>query len=161
MLTFHLKLQYKLSEGANSGIFYRSDPTNPVQNGFEIQPMDNEGFQKTHGIKDARKLNGSFYDGKAPSSNPAKPVGEWNDFELECVGPRIKVTINKVQVIDVNVDNWDTAGKNPDGTTDNLKPPSKICPAKVTLAYRIMVRKSGSAKFRFFPNRARIAVFSF
>ena len=36
----------KLSEGANSGIFYRTDKDNPVQGGLEIQLMDNEGFQK-------------------------------------------------------------------------------------------------------------------
>ena len=42
----HLPLDYKLSEGANSGIFYRTNPKDPVQGGFEIQLMDNEGFQK-------------------------------------------------------------------------------------------------------------------
>ena len=43
---FILELEYKLSEGANSGIFYRTDKNDPVQKGFEIQLMDNEGFQK-------------------------------------------------------------------------------------------------------------------
>ena len=43
---FELKVEYKLSEGANSGIFYRTDKDNPVQGGLEIQLMDNEGFQK-------------------------------------------------------------------------------------------------------------------
>jgi hypothetical protein len=31
---FSLSLDYKLSEGANSGIFYRSNPKDPVQEGF-------------------------------------------------------------------------------------------------------------------------------
>ena len=43
---FELSLEYKLSPAANSGIFYRTDKNNPVQGGFEIQLMDNEGFQK-------------------------------------------------------------------------------------------------------------------
>ena len=43
---FALSLEYKLSEGANSGIFYRSDKNDPVQGGFEIQLMDDAGFQK-------------------------------------------------------------------------------------------------------------------
>jgi len=43
---FALRLDYKLSKGANSGIFYRSNPEDPVQEGFEIQLMYNEGFQK-------------------------------------------------------------------------------------------------------------------
>ena len=40
---FELSLEYKLSPGANSGIFYRTDKNNPVNGGFEIQLMDNEG----------------------------------------------------------------------------------------------------------------------
>ena len=60
---FELTLEYKLSPGANSGIFYRSDKDNPVNGGFEIQLMDNEGFQKKSGrVLPARKLNASFYD---------------------------------------------------------------------------------------------------
>ena len=43
---FKLELEYKLSEGANSGIFYRTNKNDPVQGGFEIQLMDNTGFQK-------------------------------------------------------------------------------------------------------------------
>lgn len=125
---FDLSLSYKLSEGANSGVFYRSDMNNPVQGGFEVQLMDNEGFQKTHGVKDARKLNGSFYDGKAPSHDAANPPGEWNDFRLTCRGPRIQIAINGEQVIDVNVDDWDTAGQNPDGTTNKFKTALKDLP---------------------------------
>ncbi len=125
---FELSLSYKLSEGANSGVFYRTDKDNPVNGGFEIQLMDNEGFQKTHGKKDAKKLNGSFYDAKAPSSDPAKPVGEWNTFKLTCKGRRIRLSINGVQVFDVDVDDWDTAGKNPDGTNNKFKTALKDLP---------------------------------
>ncbi len=45
---FDLTLSYKLSPGANSGVFCRTNKDNPVQEGFEIQLMDNEGFQKTY-----------------------------------------------------------------------------------------------------------------
>ena len=125
---FELNLSYKLSEGANSGVFYRTDKDNPVHGGFEIQLMDNEGFQKTHGKKDAKKLNGSFYDAKAPSSDPAKPVGEWNTFKLTCKGSSIRLSINGVQVFDVNVDQWHTAGLNPDGTKNKFKTALKDLP---------------------------------
>ncbi len=44
------------------------------QGGFEIQLMDNEGFQKHKGVVlEDRKLNGSFYDGKAPPPIPPTP----------------------------------------------------------------------------------------
>ncbi len=127
---FDLHLSYKLSPGANSGVFYRADMKNPVQGGFEVQLMDNEGFQKTHGPKDARKLNGSFYDGKAPSHDPSNPPGEWNDFRLTCQGPRIQIAINGKQVIDVNVDDWDKPGVNPDGTTNKFKTALKDLPRR-------------------------------
>ena len=67
---FDLTLSYKLSPGANSGVFYRTDKDNPVQGGFELQLMDNEGFQKKSGRKlPPRKLNASFYDGLAPAGD--------------------------------------------------------------------------------------------
>tara|TARA_Y100001934_G_scaffold257497_1_gene326698 strand:- start:7919 stop:8605 length:687 start_codon:yes stop_codon:yes gene_type:complete len=125
---FVLTLSYKLSEGANSGVFYRTDKTNPVQGGFEVQLMDNEGFQKTHGKKEGKKLNGSFYDAKAPSSDPSKPAGQWNDFKLTCNGSNIRIAINGVEVINVDVDDWDTAGKNPDGTANKFKTALKDLP---------------------------------
>ena len=125
---FELKLSYKLTEGANSGVFYRTDKNDPVHGGFEIQLMDNEEFQKSHGIKDGKKLNGSFYEGKAPASNPAKPIGEWNTLKLTCQGPNIGLSMNGVQIIDVNVDDWDTAGKNPDGTSNKFKTALKDLP---------------------------------
>jgi len=118
---FEISLEYKLSEGANSGVFYRSKKEDPVHQGFEVQLMDNEGFQKTHGKKEPRKLNGSFYEGKAPSAYPANPVGEWDKLTLKAVGPRITCHINGVEVFDVDVNDWPEVGKNPDGTPNKFK----------------------------------------
>ena len=85
--------------------------------------MDNEGFQKTHGVKDARKLNGSFYDARAPVANPANPPDEWNQLKMLCRGADIKCWINAVQVFDVDIADWTEAGVNPDGTTNKFKRP--------------------------------------
>ena len=115
----------QVEQGANSGVFYRTDKDNPVNGGFEIQLMDNEFNARQEG---RQKLNGSFYDAKAPSSDPAKPVGEWNTFKLTCKGRRIQLSINGVQVFDVDVDDWDTAGKNPDGTNNKFKTALKDLP---------------------------------
>lgn len=118
---FELSLSYKLSEGANSGVFYRSEKADPVHRGFEVQLMDDAGYQKAHGPLDARKRNGSFYEGKAPEADPAKPVGEWNTFTLKCEGTRMICAINGVQVFDVDVNDWPEAGKNPDGSPNKFK----------------------------------------
>lgn len=127
---FELSLSYKLSEAANSGVFYRSEKTDPVHRGFEVQLMDDAGYQKSHGLLDARKLNGSFYEGRAPEADPANPVGEWNTLTLKCLGPRVTCLINGVQVFDVDVNEWPEVGKNPDGTTNKFKVAIKDKPRK-------------------------------
>ncbi len=118
---FTLTLSYQLSAGANSGVFYRTDPENPVQGGFEIQLLDNEGFQKVKGKKDAKNLNGAFYDCQGPKTDPAKPVGQWNQLTLTCQGPHIQLDINGVRVNEMNIDDWDTPNKNPDGSANKFK----------------------------------------
>ncbi|MCZ6672905.1 MAG: DUF1080 domain-containing protein, partial [Verrucomicrobia bacterium] len=37
---FILDLEYKTSKHCNSGVFFRTDPNDPVQHGFEIQILD-------------------------------------------------------------------------------------------------------------------------
>ena len=44
----------------------------------------------------------SLYRHVAPSEQAARASPEWNKLEIECVGPRIKVTLNGKKVIDVD-----------------------------------------------------------
>jgi hypothetical protein len=126
---FELSLDYKLSTGANSGIFYRSDKNDPVQNGFEIQLMDNEGFQKNaKKILPPRKLNASFYDGVAPKGDFSNPVGQWNHAELTCKASRVSFFLNGQLAFSINLDDWKEVGKNPDGTTNKFKTALKNLP---------------------------------
>ena len=133
---FELQLQYKLSESANSGVFYRSDPNDPVQKGFEIQLLDDEGFQKVKGKKDGKNLNGSVYDAQAASSNSAKPAGQWNRLKLTCRGPLVKVEINGVVVNEANLDRWETPRKNPDGSANKFKTALKDLPRKGQIGFQ-------------------------
>ena len=126
---FSLRLDYKLSKGANSGIFYRSNPEDPVQEGFEIQLMDNEGFQKkAKKILPSRKLNASFYDGVAPRGEFSNPVGQWNQAELIYKGPQVSFSLNSQLAFSINLDDWKEAGQNPDGTTNKFKTALKDLP---------------------------------
>jgi hypothetical protein len=93
---FTLELEFKMSAKCNSGVFFRTDPKNAVQGGFEIQVMDTAANEKM-GTHDC----GALYDAMAPSSNATRPAGEWNS--------------------DVDIDDWDTAKKNPDGTKNKFK----------------------------------------
>jgi len=133
---FELTLEYKMSEGTNSGVFYRSDPKNSTQGGLEVQLMDNAGFQKTHGKKDDRKLNGTFYDAKAATSDPSKAIGLWNTMHLICKGTLIKLSINGVQTFSVNIDDWVTPGKNPDGSSNKFKNALKDFPRSGQIGFQ-------------------------
>ena len=133
---FELTLAYKLSEGCNSGVFFRTDKNNPVQGGFEVQLLDNKGFEKTHGKIGDKNSNGAFYDAQAASSDPAKPVGQWNQLTLKCMGPRIQIAINGTLVNDVNVDDWDTPQKNPDGSANKFKTALKELPRSGRIGFQ-------------------------
>jgi len=134
---FKLELEYKLSEGANSGIFYRTDKNDPVQRGFEIQLMDNEGFQKkAKKVLPPRKLNASFYDGVAPIGDYAKPVGKWNKAKLTCHGSLVAFDLNGQKAFRINLDDWKEAGKNPDGSENKFKTALKDLPRSGRIGFQ-------------------------
>ena len=84
---FEVVLEYKTSEKANSGLFFRTDPRNPVQGGFEIQVA-------SPGLYKGKHVLGSLYDAKEAAVSAGKPDGEWNVMTLTCKGPSIKATVN-------------------------------------------------------------------
>lgn len=125
---FELKLRYKLSPGANSGVFFRTDPENPVQGGFEIQLSDDHRDVLASKPRGPKRRNGALYDSLGPTAYPAMPVGQWNEMTLVCDGPTVKVAINGVDIIDANIDHWDTPRMNPDGTPNKFKTALKDLP---------------------------------
>jgi hypothetical protein len=119
---FILELEFKIPEKANSGIFLRtSDLKDPVYTGLEIQVANSYG--KTELSKNGTA--GALYDLKAPSKNPIKAPGEWNKVRIECRGPKIAVALNGESIVDVDLDQWKEAGKNPDGVKNKFKIPAK------------------------------------
>lgn len=118
---FEVTLEYKTSEKANSGLFFRTDPRNPVQGGFEIQIA-------SPGLYSGKHVLGSLYDAKEAAVSAGKPDGEWNVMTLTCKGPSIKATVNGQTTVDVNIDQWTEPKKNPDGTKNKFKTPLKDMP---------------------------------
>jgi hypothetical protein len=107
MSDFVLRLEYRFEKGkkpGNSGIGLRAPPfdpkrsteTRPSSAGYEIQLVDDAGK------KPDRHSTGSLYRHVAPTENAAKPAGEWNNLEVECAGPRIRITLNGKLVLDVD-----------------------------------------------------------
>jgi hypothetical protein len=119
---FVLELEFKVSPGCNSGIFFRSEPDNPVQRGFEIQVFD------SHGEAPDKHNTGALYDAKAADAMPEKPPGQWNTLKLEARGPRLVVHINDVKVQDLDLDAWTTPNQNPDGSPNKFKTALKDLP---------------------------------
>jgi len=115
---FILDLEFKVVEGTNSGIFFRtSDLKDPVYTGMEVQIAGSYGRPKITKTGTA----GAIYDCEVPSKNAIKPPGEWNHCTLTCRGSRIEVVLNGEKVIDMDVDRWTEAGANPDGTKNKFK----------------------------------------
>lgn len=127
---FEVSVDYKTTTKCNSGLFFRTDPKNAVQGGFEIQIASD-------GLYSGKHVVGSLYDAKAPSAAAGKPDGEWNTMVLTCQGPNISVLLNGQNVLKVNIDDWDTGNKNPDGSKNKFKKALKDLPrtGKIGLQY--------------------------
>ena len=78
---FVLSLDWKISEGGNSGIFWgvNEDPklSEAYQTGPEIQILDNEKHPDAKAGTSHRA--GALYDMVSPIRDVTKPVGEWNN----------------------------------------------------------------------------------
>jgi hypothetical protein len=59
---------------------------------------------------------GAIYDLSAPTKNAMKPAGEWNHIEITCNQSVIDVVLNGERVNHVDLDQFDKAGKRPDGS---------------------------------------------
>ncbi|NQU25606.1 MAG: DUF1080 domain-containing protein [Candidatus Nealsonbacteria bacterium] len=117
---FVLELEYKIPERANSGIFIRTaDLKDPVYTGIEVQ-VANSFFFGREGISRGGTA-GAIYDCVAPTKNTVKQPGEWNACRVTCLDNKIVVELNGQQIVDMDLDRWTTAGKNPDGTTNKFR----------------------------------------
>jgi hypothetical protein len=58
----------------------------------------------------------------------AKPDGEWNLMVLSCKGSRITVVLNGHEIQNIDLDDWTTANKNPDGSKNKFKAALKDLP---------------------------------
>ena len=128
---FILDLEVKMSKRCNSGVFFRTDPRNSVQGGFEIQIFDSTGKKKL-----SKHDNGALYDAVAPKSNLAKPIGEWDHFRITCKGPMVIVVLNGEEIVKANLDNWTNGNRNPDGSRNKFKTALKDLPRKGHIGFQ-------------------------
>ncbi len=109
---FKLSIEWKISEGGNSGIFWGvfedKKYAQPYLTGAEVQVLDNDGHP------DGKKENhraGSLYDMIAPSKLVVNPIGEWNTCILEINHKTNsgKIWLNNEHIVSfpVNGPEWD------------------------------------------------------
>ncbi len=82
---FHLKVEWKISEGGNSGIFYLGEEREdwPIwRTAPEMQVLDNERHLDAELGKDGNRKSGSLYDLIPAKPQNANPAGEWNSAEV-------------------------------------------------------------------------------
>jgi sugar phosphate isomerase/epimerase len=118
---FILDLEYKLDEQTNSGVFLRAGDHNWLP-WVEVQVVDSYGKPvDKHSV-------GGIYDIIAPTVNAVKPAGQWNRMTITADGPLVRVILNGKLVVDINLDDWTEAHKNPDGTKNKFNVAYKDLP---------------------------------
>lgn len=112
---FTLDLEFNLEPGANSGVFiYNTDMKNWVPNTVEIQLLDDASPKWTNAA--ANWKCGGVFGHSVPLKSVVKPAGEWNHMTIRCHGPVLTVLLNGEIVTDLNMQDWKSGKKNPDGS---------------------------------------------
>jgi len=116
---FILSIEWKISEGGNSGIFWSvfEDPkfVEAYQTGPEIQVLDNEKHPDSF-VPGGTHKAGSLYDMIACSPELINPAGEWNlcVLEINHKTNQGKVSMNGKEALTFPVqgEGWDTMVEN-------------------------------------------------
>jgi len=112
---FILDLEFKLEPSANSGVFvYNTDMNNWVPNTVEIQILDDVA-PKWAKVEPTWKC-GAIFGHSVPGKSAVKKAGEWNRMTIRCQGTMISVLLNGELVSDINMKDWTSGVKNPDGS---------------------------------------------
>jgi 3-keto-disaccharide hydrolase len=90
---FELKLEWRISDSGNSGIFIRGDESERSihHTGYEMQVLDNVGHSDS---EDPSHRAGAFYDMIAPDHDTTQPVGFWNKVHIIADGAQVEFRLN-------------------------------------------------------------------
>lgn len=107
---FHLKLEWKIAPGGNSGIiFYVHEDTalykRSYETGPEMQVLDNAAHPDS---KIIRHRAGDLYDLISCSKETVNPAGQWNMAEIKSLNGKLEFYLNGVNVVSTQLwdENW-------------------------------------------------------
>ncbi len=119
---FELSLEWKISEGGNSGIFYLGRETadkdgnlNPLYISCpECQVLDNENHPDAKLGVDGNRMAGSLYDLIPAKPQNAKPHGEWNKVVIRVENGHVTHFQNGAKVLEYDLwtPQWDAMLQN-------------------------------------------------
>jgi len=110
---FELKLDWKISEGGNSGIFILAQEKagQPIYySSPEMQILDNDRHPDAKLGKDGNRKAGSLYDLIPAKPQNTKPAGQWNTVSIICYQGTVVYNQNGVNVVEYHL--WTDAWKN-------------------------------------------------
>ena len=99
---FELKLEWKISEGGNSGIFFLADEANRriYYKAPEIQILDDARHSDNQ--VDTHR-SGSLYDLIAAPPESQLPAGKWNTVVIRHLNGHLQAWQNDVQTVDIQI----------------------------------------------------------
>ena len=96
---FALRLDYRVTKGAVSGIYLRSaEQGDPTFTGFDIALLDDAGQ-----LTDLHST-GAIYGAVIPLYSVARKAGEWNQVEISCIGRHLTVYLNGNRIHKIDFD---------------------------------------------------------
>ena len=93
---FELKLEWRISDSGNSGIFIRGDESGDSihHTAIEMQVLDNAGHWDA---RDPTHRSGAYYDMIVPDHDTSTAFGRWNKVHIIARGPNIEFWLNDRQ----------------------------------------------------------------
>lgn len=113
--SFELAVEWKISEGGNSGIFFRVAEDDKVkavyETGPEFQVLDNAKHQDG---RSPLTSAGSNYALHAPKRDVTRPVGQWNQARIIVNGNHVEHWMNGEKIVEYDLGSaeWQTLVKN-------------------------------------------------
>ncbi|HEX9106718.1 MAG TPA: DUF1080 domain-containing protein [Longimicrobiales bacterium] len=103
---FELELDWRISPGGNSGVFYRGteEYDELYWSAPEMQVLDNARHRDG---RNPLTSAGSDYALYAPVRDVTKPVGEWNHVRIVALGPHVEHWLNGVRLVDYTIGSAD------------------------------------------------------
>jgi hypothetical protein len=101
---FAFRFEFRFEPGGNSGVGIRAPLAgDAAYAGMEIQILD-DGHEKYKGWLKPEQHHGSVYDMIPARTGFLKKAGAWNAEEILVDGPKIRVTLNGVILVDTSLD---------------------------------------------------------